>query len=150
MPLQMLAAGRPAAVTLATFFFVNDVRFTCTAIATCRPGWSRCTQSMQPAANASMAHLCFANHAMQRLYLKCPGHAYMRALFFRSQPSYQLGLTELAQQRSKAPRGSVPAEPPPEPLRSRRRGHPGTMPQPPTCINAGMGHMKHLSIQAYR
>ena len=71
---------------------------------------------MQPTANnPQRAYTCLLHghakhavnsHAMQQLCAEC---AYMRVLL--SFPiSYQLGLTELAKQRSKAPKGSVPAQ----------------------------------------
>ena len=113
---------------------------------------------MQPTAtNQQRAYTCLLHghaehatksHAMPSCYNDVP--SVLTCEFSSVHILYQLGLTELAQPRSKAPKGSVPAEPPPEPSWSRRWGHPGTTPQHPTCIDTDAGHMKHTSIQAYR
>ena len=129
----------------------------------------RCYTSLPcvaPTSDASSVHATNCNQSTECLYLlatrsckacsKRPDHAttMCRACLharIASKPiPYQQGSTELSQQRSEALRGSVPAKSPPEPSRSRPRGHPGTMPQHPTCIDADMGHMEHPSIQAYQ
>ena len=93
------------------------IRLHCNAMPACAVRLEPKTPApcMQPTANTQQrAYTCLLHghakhaansHAMQQLCAEC---AYMRVLFSVPIP-YQLGLTELAQPSSKAPRGSVPA-----------------------------------------
>ena len=110
---------------------------------------------MQPTANTQQcAYTCLlhghAKHAMNSHAMPSSTHATttcrvcLHASDFLVHIPYQLGLAELAQQRSKAPRGSVLAEPPPGAVAEQATGPPRHHAPTPTCINAGMGHMKHF------